>query len=61
MDLSAAGIETNFTALDWCIVVGYVMAVRVVGVYIRRYISSVTDFIVAGRGTRHDESLPESV
>jgi hypothetical protein len=61
MDLSAAGIETNFTALDWCIVVGYVIAVPVVGVYLQKYISNITDFIVAGRGTRHDESFPQSV
>jgi SSS family solute:Na+ symporter len=52
MDLSAAGIETNFTALDWYIVVGYVIAVLVVGVYLRKYISNVTDFIVAGRGLK---------
>jgi len=52
MDLSAAGIVSNFTALDWCIVAGYVLFVVAVGVYIRRYISNVTDFMVAGRGLK---------
>lgn len=52
MDLGALGIETNFSAFDWCIVVGYLLAVVAVGVYIQRYISDVTDFIVAGRGLR---------
>ncbi|UCG59575.1 MAG: sodium:solute symporter family protein [Phycisphaerales bacterium] len=52
MDLSAIGIQTNFGPLDWCIVVGYLLVIVAVGVYIKRYISSVTDFIVAGRGLR---------
>jgi len=52
MDLSAMGIETNFRVLDWCIVVGYLCIIVTVGVYIKRYISNVTDFIVAGRGLK---------
>jgi len=52
MDLSSAGIQTNFSALDWCIVVGYVIAVLAVGVYVRRYVTNVTDFIIAGRGLK---------
>jgi len=52
MDWNAVGIETNFSSLDWCIVVGYLMTVVAVGVYIRRYITNVTDFIVAGRGLK---------
>lgn len=52
MDLSAMGIETNFGLLDWCIVAGYLCVIVTVGVYIRRYISNVTDFIVAGRGLK---------
>jgi len=50
MDLSAIG--TNFSRLDWCIVIGYLLVIVAVGVYIRRYISNVTDFIVAGRGLK---------
>lgn len=52
MDLSAIGIETNFGPIDWCIVIGYLIAVVAFGVYIRRYITNVTDFIVAGRGLK---------
>jgi SSS family solute:Na+ symporter len=50
MDLSAiGGIESNFGLVDWCIVVGYLIIIVSVGVYIKRYISNVTDFMVAGR------------
>ena len=52
MDLSAVGIESNFGPFDWCIVVGYLLVIVAIGVYIRRYISNVTDFIVAGRGLK---------
>ena len=52
MDWNAVGIETNFSTLDWCIVIGYLTAVVAFGVYIRRYITNVTDFIVAGRGLK---------
>jgi SSS family solute:Na+ symporter len=52
MDLNAIGISTNFTAVDWVIVIGYLIAVVGLGVYIRRYIRSATDFIVAGRGLK---------
>ena len=49
MDLSAIGIQTNFSFLDCCIVVGYLIVIVAIGVYIRRYISNATDFMVAGR------------
>ena len=52
MDLNALGIETNFSSLDWCIVIGYLIVIVTLGVYIRRYISNVSDFIVAGRGLK---------
>ncbi|MCP4613505.1 MAG: sodium:solute symporter family protein [Planctomycetes bacterium] len=52
MDWNTVGIETNFSSLDWCIVVGYLIAIVALGVYIRRYITNVTDFIVAGRGLK---------
>jgi len=52
MDLNALGIETNFSTLDWCIVVGYLLAVVAVGIYVKRYVSNVTDFMVAGRGLK---------
>lgn len=52
MDLDSVGIATNFSLIDWCIVVGYLVAVVAFGVYMRRYITNVTDFIVAGRGLK---------
>ena len=52
MDLNSIGIGTNFGPIDWCIVVGYLIAVVAFGVYIRRYITNVTDFMVAGRGLK---------
>jgi len=52
VDFGAIGIQTNFSVLDWCIVIGYLLIVVAVGVYIKRYISSVTDFIVAGRALK---------
>ncbi|MBN1803689.1 MAG: sodium:solute symporter family protein [Sedimentisphaerales bacterium] len=52
MDLSTLGIETNFSILDWFIVIGYLIVIVSVGVYIRRYITNVSDFMVAGRGLK---------
>ena len=52
MDLNALGIETNFGPWDWCIVTGYVVVIVAIGVYVKRYVSNVTDFIVAGRGLK---------
>jgi SSS family solute:Na+ symporter len=52
MDLTTAGIQTNFSPLDWCIVLGYLLVIAGIGVYIKRYVHGVTDFIVAGRGLK---------
>ena len=52
MDWNAVGIETNFGPLDWCIVVGYLFVVVAIWVYVKRYISNVADFIVAGRSLK---------
>ena len=52
MELNITGIESNFALIDWCIVIGYLIIIVAVGVYIKRYISNVTDFIVAGRGLK---------
>ncbi len=52
VDLARLGFGTNFTVLDWCILVGYLVAVVSIGVYIRKYVASATDFIVAGRGLK---------
>ncbi|MHC4753363.1 MAG: hypothetical protein ACYTFW_26300 [Planctomycetota bacterium] len=52
MDFDITGIESNFGLIDWCIVIGYLLIIVAFGVYIKRYISNVTDFIVAGRGLK---------
>lgn len=52
MDYNSLGITSNFSAIDWAIVIGYLIFVVSVGVYIRRYIASVSDFMVAGRGLK---------
>ncbi len=40
----------HFTALDWGIVIVYLAATLAAGLYGRRYISGLSDFLVAGRG-----------
>jgi len=47
-----AGIQTNFSTWDWGIVIAYICIVVCIGVYIKRYVASATDFIVAGRGLK---------
>lgn len=51
-DFAKLGFSTSFTILDWCIVIGYLIAVVSIGVYIRKYVASATDFMVAGRGLK---------
>jgi len=51
-DFAKLGFGTNFAVLDWCIVIGYLVAVVSIGVYIRKYVASATDFMVAGRGLK---------
>ena len=39
----------NFTALDWIIVVGYLIASVSVGLIGKRYVGNVSQYLVAGR------------
>lgn len=52
MDLKSIGLDTNFGTLDWCIVIVYLLCVVGIGVIIRKYVSSVSDFMVAGRSVK---------
>ena len=52
MNLESIGLDTNFSILDWCIVIVYLLAIVGIGVYIRRYVTNVEDFIVAGRSLK---------
>ncbi len=48
----AAGIlqQTNFTRLDWAIVIVYPVISLGIGLYVRKFIRNMNDFVVAGRG-----------
>ena len=52
IDFASLGFDTNFSILDWIIVIGYLITIVSIGVYIRKYIASATDFMVAGRGLK---------
>lgn len=51
---SFAGVfaETNFTMFDWGIVVLYLVLSVSIGVLANKYVGSLSDYIVAGRGMR---------
>ena len=41
--------QTNFSTIDWAIVVVYLAISLVIGIYVRRYIHDMADYIGAGR------------
>lgn len=43
--------ETNFSTLDWGIVVTYILSMGAVGMLVNKYIHSVSDYMVGGRAT----------
>lgn len=52
MDLSSVGFQSNFTAIDWIIVGVYLAASLAIGIYANRYVSTMADYVVAGRALR---------
>jgi len=42
--------DTNFTTLDWVIVICYPLISLLIGFYVRRLIKNIQDFVVAGQG-----------
>ena len=42
--------KTNFTTIDWVIVILYPMISVVIGLIVRKYIKNMSDFVCAGRG-----------
>jgi len=42
--------RTNFSALDWGIVAGYLSVSVVIGLLVRKYVRNMADFVTAGRG-----------
>jgi len=49
---TSVSLQTNFGGVDWAIVVVYLLVSVVVGVYANKYISQLSDFLVAGRTIR---------
>ena len=42
--------QTNFTKLDWAIVLLYPLISVGIGLYVRKLVQDMTDFVVAGQG-----------
>lgn len=49
---TTSNMQTNFGSVDWAIVIVYLMASVAVGLIANRYISQLSDFLVAGRTLR---------
>lgn len=43
--------ETNFTTLDWGLVISYLAGTAAFGMYVNRHIHSAEDYLVGGRGS----------
>ncbi|MCF6286508.1 MAG: sodium:solute symporter family protein [Candidatus Hydrogenedentes bacterium] len=50
--LTAIIADTNFTMVDWGIVLVYLVLSVGIGIFANRYVGSLSDYIVAGRGMR---------
>ena len=48
--LEEAVSKTNFTGLDWVIIAAYLGISVVIGLLVKKYVRSMTDFVTAGRG-----------
>jgi len=52
MGLDALDLQSNFTTLDWAIVVAYLAGSVAIGLYANRFIANMADYVVAGRALR---------
>ncbi|MDP6542938.1 MAG: sodium:solute symporter family protein [Phycisphaerae bacterium] len=50
MVLADIAKQTNFSTLDWVIVILYPLISVGIGLYVRKYVRNMKDFVVAGRG-----------
>jgi len=50
--MPGAELASRFTALDWSLVAVYLTGSVVIGLLVRRYVTNMTDFVVAGRTVR---------
>ncbi len=54
-------LESNFSTLDWLIVVLYLGATVGIGIYANRFVGSLSDYMVAGRSLRSALSIATMV
>jgi len=47
-----AHLGTNFTRWDWVIVGAYLLGTLMIGLYVKRYIRDMSDYVVAGRSLK---------
>lgn len=52
MNLESLGLQDNFSLFDWLIVAAYLSGTLWIGFRIKRYVSSLSDYIVAGRSLK---------
>ena len=52
MDLISTGPGSNFTPLDWGIVGAYLLISVAIGLYARRFVGDMSDYVVAGRALK---------
>nr|WKN38029.1 sodium:solute symporter family protein [Tunicatimonas sp. TK19036] len=51
MEVAPFLFETNFSILDWGIVITYILSMGAVGMLVNKYIHTVPDYMVGGRAT----------
>ncbi len=49
--VTARMFDTNFTRLDWVIVVVYLVGTGCLGIYVNRHVHNASDYLVGGRGS----------
>ncbi len=52
MGLEAIGVQSNFSAIDWLIVGAYLLGSVAIGFYANRFVTNMTDYVVAGRALK---------
>jgi len=54
METQVTGIvsQTNFTSLDWGIVIIYLLVSVAIGLFVKKFVRNMADYITAGRALR---------
>ncbi len=50
--LAGLGLQTHFGPLDWALVALFMISITAVGIYSRKFVGDIGDFVVAGRAVR---------